>query len=396
MFRRNKQPPPPAAPPSPPRLDDGSARQLEQLIDAFLNAQSLGETQGPIERLLELASLRIAPLETSDRSIWTWFSAITPQASARTRVQIGLFTDEFHDSYAVQAPMAAATLGSAPDALRDELLGSALKACSELDPEQTVLPRIKVPVHNLQASWSKQLGRPVESIATPEPSGETVEKILVDAEGGDEAKQALVAGSVALGEGRHEEALRYFEHGAKLGSVDAMLGAAQVAVELSKPTVNHFWNEQAAAAGDTRGMFNLGIAAFDTNDLATANRWFQSAAQAGNSEAYAALIEVAERSGDDVAARRWAETGAQMNNPRCLEVHAMNILRGREQEPAVFREALGLMERAANQGYAAAMDRCGVFHLHSGNPTQAKYWWQEAVKAGDPDAQERLVRHGLA
>jgi hypothetical protein len=356
---------------------------------------------------MAVADVNIGPMETTGRSLWSWYVAWMEASSppdGRMLVQFGLFADEYHDSFARQAsPMAVAVLGKASPEQLDTILSEGFKACRGLDPEGEVIPGHPVKVADLERAWSQQLGRPVERLAT-QPSesdgtaggSDVVREVLAEAEAGDESQQALVAAAVAQNEGRHEEALSYLEHGGTLGNVEAMLGAAQLARELGRAGVDRFWTEAAANAGSSVATFNMGLSALHDGDLEGASRWLQTAGSQGNAEAYAALIEVADRAQDASAQARWAETGAQMNHPRCLEIHALNILRGNEDNQEVFRRALSLMEAAASQGYAAAMDRCGILHYHSGNPTQAKYWLEQAEAAGDTDARGRLIRYGLA
>jgi TPR repeat protein len=407
MFGRKKKTaaassPPPAPAPTPARgVSDVTLKRIEGLIDGFFAAQNVPGTQGPITGLVDVAGLQIAPMESSGRTFWTWIDDNAEHVPALTRVQVGLFADEFHDSFAPQAPFAAATLGKASDALRTKLLNRAFEACAELDGDQIILPRLGMPVRHFQGLLSQQLGRPIEhAIAAPADNGSydraVVDETLKQAEAGDESQQAIVAAAVLTSEGRHAEALQALEHGGQLGNVEAMLGAADLARELGRDSVARFWNEQAATAGSPVGMFNRGLDAFNDHNLAEAAHWFEASAQAGNAEGYAALIEVAGAQGDESAAARWAAIGAQRDHPRCLEAHALNTLRGREHDPAVFGEAIRLMERAAQHGYASAMDRCGMFYMMAGNRNQAKYWWQQAVAAGDPDAAARLAQHGMA
>jgi hypothetical protein len=405
MFRKKDQPPPP--PPRPwPAFDGATATQLERCLTGFFAARTIADCQAPIEDLLKLADVNITPLETTGRSLWSWYIAwlgASPAPDARSRVQFALFVDEYHDSFARQAnPMAVAVLGTAAEQQLNTILGHGFDACGALDPSVQVIAGHPVAVGDLQRAWSQQLGRPVEhptdnpgESATAPTATDVVAGVLADAEAGDESQQALVAAVVAQQEGRTDEALGYLEHGARLGNVEAMLGAADLARELGRHSVDRYWTETAANAGSPVASFNMGLGALNAGDLAEASRWLQTSANQGNGEAYAALIEVADREEDSSAQARWAEMGAQLNHPRCLEVHALNILRGNEQNPEVFRRALALMESAAGQGYAAAMDRCGIFHYHSGNPTQAKYWWEQAIAAGDQDARQRLVKYGL-
>lgn len=406
MFRNKKNDPPPQ-PTHWPRYDPGSAARLEASLNAFFAARTIADCQGPIEALMQVAGVNIGPMETTTgRSLWSWYLAwsdTTSPPDVRIRAQFALFADEYHDSFARQAnAMAVAVLGKASADQLATILSEGFEACGKLDPDSQVILNHSVSAGDLQRAWSQQLNRPIESMVaqTGEASSQeragVMEDVLSEAEAGDESQQAMVAAAVAQSEGRHDDALGYLEHGAKLGNIDAMLGAAQLARELGRPGVDRFWTEAAANAGSPVGTFNMGFNAFEEGDLAEASRWLEKSGSQGNAEAFAVLIEVAGRAQDPAAQRRWAETGASMNHPRCLEVHALNVLRGNEENPDVFRRALDLMETAARQGYAPAMDRCGIFHYHNGNPTQAKYWWEQAEAAGDPDARGRLVKYGLA
>jgi TPR repeat protein len=406
MFGRNKKhdPSPPPEPPWPRFAPDAPAR-LEAALNGFFSARTISDCQGPIEALMAIAGVNVSAFEKSGRSLWRWYllwleSGSPPQP--RQRAQFALFADEYHDSFARQAnAMAVAVLGKASEEQLDEILRKGFKALPELDREGQVIASHPVPVLELERAWATQLGIPLEHVApAPEPETETdtsvLDRAMAEAEAGDESQAAMIAAVVAQNEGRVEEALNYLEHGARLGNVDAMLGAADVARELGREGVARFWTETAANAGHPAATFNMGLSALSDGDLGTARSWLETSGSQGNAEAYAALIEVADRSNDPGAQARWAEIGARQNHPRCLEVHALNILRGNEANPEIFRRALSLMESAASQGYASAMDRCGIFHYHSGNPVQAKYWWEQAEAAGDPDARGRLIQYGLA
>lgn len=404
MFGRKKNQPQPQPPePSWPRYGPDTPARLEAALNRFFSARTISDCQGPIEALLAVAGVGVSAFEKDGRSLWRWYLLWLDTSApplARTRAQFALFADEYHDGFARQAnALAVAVLGTASDEQLQAILNSGFTALPELDGEAQVIAAHPVPAHELQRSWSQQLGRPVVHAAPapePETGSDALDTALADAEAGDESQALMVAAVMAQHEGRLEEALGFLERASQLGNIDAMLGAADVARELGRESVARFWTETAANAGDPAATFNMGLAALNDGDMAGASRWLESSAAQGTAEAYAALIEVADRSGDAAAQARWAETGARHDHPRCLEVHALNVLRGNEADPETFRQALSLMERAASQGYASAMDRCGVFYIHSGNPVQAKYWWEQAVAAGDPDARARLAQHGLA
>jgi hypothetical protein len=403
MLGRTKKTSPPPGPPPWPQFGPDTPARLEGALNGFFAAQTISACQGPVEALMGVANVNISPLEKTGRSLWSWYLAWIRTSSpppGRLRAQFGLFADEYHDSFARQAnAMAVAVLGKATEEQLGEILSDAFTSLGQLDPGSLVVGNHPVSVSDLQRAWSQQLGRPIQVLAPATDDGDAgtvLEQALAEAEAGDESQAAMIAAVMAQNEGRLEEALGYLEHGARLGNVDAMLGAADVARELGRQGVERFWTETAAKTGHPTAMFNMGLSALYDGDLREASRWLEASGSSGNAEAYAALIEVADRAHEPRAQARWAEIGARQNHPRCLEVHALNVLRGNEENPEIFRQALSLMEAAASMGYAAAMYRCGIFHCQGGNPVQAKYWWEQAEAAGVPEARGRLVQYGLA
>jgi hypothetical protein len=138
------------------------AKRLESQLVAFFAADTIADTQGAINGLLELAGVEPGPFNQSGRSLWTWFTGWIargedglPPASC---VQFGLFADEYHDSFVAQAGwMAVEILGTADADVLNSILGHALEACRELDGDSLVLDSHPVPVSALQRAWSQRL-----------------------------------------------------------------------------------------------------------------------------------------------------------------------------------------------------------------------------------------------
>lgn len=388
-----------------PELNAPIAGRLADIFDVFYATSDVSATQGPLTDLLTLTGtniMRYAQGETVWQCFMDWSEGVAEGETENELaiVQIGYFADIYHQQFAPQAGTAVHFIGRATDDQRNAIMSRAFEACASLGDNDHVSVRHTVFVRDVQANWSQVLGRPVERLTGARAHGQTendsLERCLEDAESGDEAAQLFMAAVVLKAEGRSGEALNLLERAAELGHVKAMLAAADIAQEMGLTGVNTFWTEQAARIGDPVGMFNMGVLKVGAGDAAEAQRYFEAAGAAGNTEAYAALTDMASRAGMLEAAEHWATLGAQQGHPFCLEAHALQVLRGNENNRSVFLQALQLIEDAARQGYVPAMDRCGIMHYHSGNHVQAKYWWEQAVRAGDPDAGDRLVKYGLA
>jgi len=161
---------------------------LESALQLFFAGRTIADTQAAIEALREVAEVKISPLEQSGRSLWTWYEAWEDPLPA-TRVQFGLFADEYHDSFVAQAnAFAVGILGTATPELLNAILRSAFEACCALDGDGSVLRTHPVTVRVLQRAWSDQLGLPIreldedQAVASLPRSDSTVKETLDAAE----------------------------------------------------------------------------------------------------------------------------------------------------------------------------------------------------------------------
>jgi len=148
----------------------------------------------------------------------------------------------------------------------------------------------------------------VGSLPNPETDrlSRTVNRVhdaLQEAEAGDTASSLLTAGLALTLQGDLEGALAKQSEAARLGSVQAMAEAAQLARDLGRAEESRFWEQSAAEAGHPVCMYNVGVDVLNSGDTKTAAQWFRRAAEAGHAEGFASLTQLADNAGDEAGER---------------------------------------------------------------------------------------------
>jgi TPR repeat protein len=141
------------------------------------------------------------------------------------------------------------------------------------------------------------------------------------------------------------------------------------------------WWQLAADAGNSKGMYSLGLLALESGDLKEAKKWWQLAADAGDSNAMTGLGALAQESGDMKKAKKWWQLAADAGEP-----YAMTNLGELAQESGDLKEAKKWFQLAAEAGEPNAMTNLGELAQESGDLKEAKKWWQLAAEAGESDA----------
>ena len=204
---------------------------------------------------------------------------------------------------------------------RSALRGKAFDAAQKLDPFTVAFPATGETVGDILFAESFQLKRTADWLATqvppppaPPTSRERIDAVLVRARQGD---ADAIAYEKALGAATDQDARRYLDEAASLGSVDAMEAAAEMAHAAKDTQSEMFWAETAANAGSVRAMKRLTAVLFDTGRVGEGITWLEKAGQAGDSDSYWMLAQMANQSGDHASAQRWADAGAQAMRNAC-------------------------------------------------------------------------------
>jgi len=141
------------------------------------------------------------------------------------------------------------------------------------------------------------------------------------AEAGDVTSEHFMQGMALWAGGQPEAALAELGEAAKLGSVQAMKNAGDLAQEMGRPDVARFWFESGANAGDPACMWNVAVIALNASDVESAATWYQRSAEAGLVDGYAALTQMARDRDDAAAMRHWAKLGAEAGQTFCMVFH---------------------------------------------------------------------------
>ena len=196
-------------------------------------------------------------------------------------------------------------------ALRDK----AFNAAQKLDPFTVAFRASGETVGDILFAESFQLERTADWLATPVPpppppptSRERIDAVLERARQGD---ADAIAYEKALQAPTDQDARRYLDEAASLGSVDAMEAAAEMAHAAADTQSELFWAETGANAGSVRAMKRLTAALFDAGRVGEAIAWLEKAGRAGDPDAYWMLAQMANQGGDHASAQRWADVGAQ-------------------------------------------------------------------------------------
>jgi hypothetical protein len=233
--------------------------------------------------------------------------------------------------------------------------------------------------------------------STREDGNRTVDRMyatMQEAEAGDPASEAHMTGMGLWLNGHPEEGLAALSEAAKLGSVDAMKDAGDLAQELGRPGEARFWFESAANAGHSGAMWNMAVFAYEANDLDGAATWHQRAAEAGLADSYAALTQMARDSDDPTALRHWARLGAEAGQTFCIVFHGMHLMMDANGDIPMIRQARDYLEQAAERGDIGAAAMAVNANVDLGDQARADRFTEMVVGSGDQEEIDRLRRYG--
>jgi TPR repeat protein len=260
---------------------------------------------------------------------------------------------------------------------------------------------------SVRREWSAAPGRIPETAAAPgraqrlhaeaDPFGYDghLNEVLDNAGAGDAASEAYRNGLRAMSQGDVAAALGYYEKAAQLGLVDAMYDAGCVNSDLGRTSVSTYWWEEAARRGHAQSAYNLGVLALRAGDLNAARPWYQKAAELGDGGGYAALTQMAAETGDKQAEMHWSRQGAELGHPFCLMRYGQLLMQASPNDRTVMEQALVLEERAAQTGEAEAMFLAGIINGQLGRRSEARWWLEQAERAGNPRARSVIDRYGF-
>lgn len=239
----------------------------------------------------------------------------------------------------------------------------------------------------------------VRSLPDPshEPGLQALEALstaVEDADAGDTGSSLFLDGTARVANGDLAGAMDLLTQAAQMGSIDAMVWAGDVALDLGRGGESRFWYESAANAGSARGMIGLAMAAHDAGDRPTETHWFQRAAEAGYVEAYAALTQIARDAGDDAAVAHWAELGAEAGQTFCMCMYGLVLLRQANGDVPTLRRAREYLEQAAERGDIDSAGAAVNANHQLGDSARAARFVEIVVRSGDAQNIERLRRYG--
>lgn len=213
---------------------------------------------------------------------------------------------------------------------------------------------------------------------------------------GDVAGQLYASGvALIVTGGDKREALRRLEEAARLGHVEAMQEAGNIANDLGDATTARSWWEAATKGGNGVAAYNIGTLEVQAGRIDQARPWFLWATQLGNAGGYAALTLMARDAGDAAQEEHWSRLGAQAGHPFCMLRFGAVTMRFHGDDPQAVRTALPYLERAGEQGEPDAMFLAGLAHDRLGQREEARRWLLRAEQAGHPRAREARTQFGL-
>jgi len=219
-------------------------------------------------------------------------------------------------------------------------------------------------------------------------------------------QQAAIAGNIPIA----TKSWRPFAEG---GNKETLFNLGLLFERSADPATARYWYEQAAAAGDSGGMFKLGVMLEDAereaardwyeqaaaigdsdamvklalllqeDEWAAARDWWEQAAVAGNVGAMIVQATLMLEKGDAAAARDWYQRAAAVGDPMAMFQLALLL------EDTNRAAACDWYKQAATTGNAEAMLRLGVL-LEEDDPVAARNWWKQAAANGNTNAMVRL------
>jgi len=344
-----------------------------------------------------------APRHFPDDSIWAKSVPFADRAAAIGEWLIivklyqlcAYWNDDALPQFSQINPQFVEMVGWARPHDRSALRDKAFDAAQQLDPFVVAFPASGETVGDILFAESFQLGRTADWLANPVPpppppptARERIDAVVERARQGD---ADAVAYENALRAPTDEQARRYLDEAASLGSVDAMEAAAEMAHAAGDAQSELFWAETAANAGSIRAMMRLTAILFDTGRANEGIAWLDRAGQAGDPEAYWLLAKMANEAGDHASAQRWADVGARAGNAECMRLKASYLLSnvGNAGMENVGR-AHAWFVQAARRGSDKAMLQLGELAQTLGNQDQALYWFKHGAARGNPEAVQHL------
>jgi TPR repeat protein len=191
-------------------------------------------------------------------------------------------------------------------------------------------------------------------------------------------------------------AVRASKQAATAGHTKAMVNLGVLLAEQvypPKPEAARHWYEKAASAGDTWAMFNLGVLLAkggNPPDLEQARRWYEQAAAAGDTKAMVNLgVLLADRlhPPDLEQARRWYEQAATAGHTGAA--FNLGFLLAERTDPPDLEPTGHWYEQAAAAGHTGAMNGLGNLLAERVDPpdlTEARRWYEQAAAAGHTGA----------
>jgi TPR repeat protein len=195
-------------------------------------------------------------------------------------------------------------------------------------------------------------------------------------------------------------AVRASKQAATAGHTKAMVNLGVLLAEQvypPKPEAARHWYEKAASAGDTWAMFNLGVLLAkggNPPDLEQARRWYEQAATAGHTGAAFNLgFLLAERTDppDLEPTGHWYEQAAAAGHTGAM--NGLGNLLAERVDPPDLTEARRWYEQAAAAGHTGAAFNLGSLLAERTDPPdleQARRWYEQAASAELTDAMFNL------
>jgi TPR repeat protein len=162
-------------------------------------------------------------------------------------------------------------------------------------------------------------------------------------------------------------------------------------LEDQDPATARTWYEQAANAGNTDAMVNLGglMAGLEPSDVNGAHHWWMKAADGGDTVAMVNLAPVLAVEGDLEGARMLLRKATDGGRPAAGDF--ASIL----DDDLAVRDAARTTVRGL-EGDTDALNFLGVAALRAGAPEEARASWVRSHNAGDRAASLLLRICGLA
>jgi TPR repeat protein len=192
-------------------------------------------------------------------------------------------------------------------------------------------------------------------------------------------------GYIAHGDGRAEDAERWYRQAAAAGDTGAMYNLGVLWRMQGKVVAAEELYEWAADAGNTSAMVNLGVLREEQGKTEAAEEFYQRAAAAGDTDAMVNLGVLRRKQGKTEAAEELFRRAADAGNTDAMV--NLGMLREKQGKTEAAEE---FYQRAAAAGHTLAMVSLGVLRREQGKTEAAEEFYQRAAAAGDTDAMVNL------